>query len=268
MALLDNNTRDDLEVLFAQLVCPVRLVLFTETQASLPAGSSATCWRSSPVSRSSSRSRYTTIARDWEAVRAFGLSRAPATAVVGEHDFGVRFIGVTGGYEFASLVDAITMASLGRSGLEPGLEQLAGLIREPLQLHGAARPPVGGDERADPRRHGRPGRVPRPGAALPGLRRTAQRDQRAAGRTLRWGRLRAGVGRCRVLVGGGACCAGTEGGRRVRSPPGLRGRRGRVPSAGRRPGRGSRPPGRRSGWFRRRRRPRAPSPVRASAGLR
>jgi alkyl hydroperoxide reductase subunit AhpF len=46
----------------------------------------------------------------------------------------VRFVGVTLGYEFGSLVEAVVMASAGRSGLEPELQRWAALVDEPLHL--------------------------------------------------------------------------------------------------------------------------------------
>lgn len=45
----------------------------------------------------------------------YGITRAPATAVVGPQDFGIRFYGMPGGYEFVTLVDVVLDVSKGRA---------------------------------------------------------------------------------------------------------------------------------------------------------
>jgi len=43
-----------------------------------------------------------------------GIDKVPATVpLAGEKDFGIRVFGLTGGYEFASLLEAIEMSSTG-----------------------------------------------------------------------------------------------------------------------------------------------------------
>jgi alkyl hydroperoxide reductase subunit AhpF len=45
----------------------------------------------------------------------YGVTRTPATAVVGAQDFGVRFYGMPAGYEFVTLIDVILDVSKGRA---------------------------------------------------------------------------------------------------------------------------------------------------------
>ena len=45
----------------------------------------------------------------------YGIARTPATAVVGAQDYGVRFYGMPGGYEFVTLIDVILDVSKGRA---------------------------------------------------------------------------------------------------------------------------------------------------------
>ena len=74
------------------------------------------------------------LVSDAEKARTYGISKVPATVVIGEKDYGIRFYGITGGYEFSSLMEAITMVSKGKSGLEPELESLIQLIDMPVHL--------------------------------------------------------------------------------------------------------------------------------------
>lgn len=64
----------------------------------------------------------------------YGIDKAPATVVRGDEDHGIRFFGLTSGYEFASLLEAIIMVSHGPSGLEPAIQALASTFSQPLHI--------------------------------------------------------------------------------------------------------------------------------------
>ena len=54
-----------------------------------------------------------------ERAAAYGIDVSPAIVVEGAIDYGIRFLGIPGGYEFANLIDSIIVASTG----EPGLSE-------------------------------------------------------------------------------------------------------------------------------------------------
>jgi alkyl hydroperoxide reductase subunit AhpF len=54
---------------------------------------------------------------DRERAGAYGIDQVPATVVEGARDYGVRFLGIPSGYEFANLVDAIIAVSSGEAAL-------------------------------------------------------------------------------------------------------------------------------------------------------
>jgi alkyl hydroperoxide reductase subunit AhpF len=54
---------------------------------------------------------------DRERAGAYGIDVTPAIVVEGAEDYGIRFLGIPGGYEFANLIDSIIVASTGRPGL-------------------------------------------------------------------------------------------------------------------------------------------------------
>ena len=65
---------------------------------------------------------------DRDAAAAFAIDRAPAIAVVGDADAGIRFVGAPVGHELSALLDAIVMTAARDSGLSAGGRQkLAGL---------------------------------------------------------------------------------------------------------------------------------------------
>ena len=114
---------------------PVRLVLFTQATAAC-----ATCREQRQLLEELSELsnklalEVKDLVADAPEARRLGVVRVPTTAVIGERDFGVRFVGVTGGYEFESLLEAIAAVSKGQSGLGHELEQLAAMITEPTHL--------------------------------------------------------------------------------------------------------------------------------------
>jgi len=52
---------------------------------------------------------------DKEEVEKYNIDKIPATVVMDEKDYGIRFYGIPGGYEFGSLVEAIKLVSTGET---------------------------------------------------------------------------------------------------------------------------------------------------------
>ena len=70
-----------------------------------------------------------------DAAAALGIDRVPAIVpMAGGRDSRIRFLGIPSGYEFMSLLDAITLVSTGEAGL--GEESVAALsaLQDPLSL--------------------------------------------------------------------------------------------------------------------------------------
>ena len=97
----------------AALPSPVRLIFFTQTfgcDPCLPARQAA--------DRIAAASEQVTVEErnlvlDREQAAEYGVERAPALAVVGARDAGLRYYGVPDGYEIDSLVEAIEIAAGG-----------------------------------------------------------------------------------------------------------------------------------------------------------
>ena len=54
---------------------------------------------------------------DKEIADKYKIDKIPATIVMGEEDYGIRFFGIPSGYEFASLLQSVKMIGSGDSGL-------------------------------------------------------------------------------------------------------------------------------------------------------
>ncbi len=71
------------------------------------------------------------LASEGEVAEAFGIQRAPATAIVGAEDYGIRLYGIPAGYEFVTLLDLVVDASKGRAPLsEETVNTLRGLAAD------------------------------------------------------------------------------------------------------------------------------------------
>lgn len=65
---------------------------------------------------------------------AFGVSRVPAIAIVGDRDRGLRFYGAPEGYELVSLLEGILLASSGNSQLSDASRALIAGLSAPRHL--------------------------------------------------------------------------------------------------------------------------------------
>ena len=108
-----DGTTTDLQRRLAALSSPVKLVFFTQTfgcDTCLPARQAAD--RIAALSERVTVEEHNLVL-DRDEVAAYGVEWAPALAVVGEKDAGMRYYGVPEGYEIESLVDAIEIAGGG-----------------------------------------------------------------------------------------------------------------------------------------------------------
>jgi alkyl hydroperoxide reductase subunit AhpF len=68
---------------------------------------------------------------DREQAQGYGVDVSPAVVVEGAQDYGIRFLGMPGGYEFSNLIDSIIAVSSGEASLsEETREALAGLTQD------------------------------------------------------------------------------------------------------------------------------------------
>ncbi len=131
---MNTHNPADLEAALADLAAPVRLLFFTQTfgcDSCVPARRI--------VDRVASLSEHVTVEEfnlvlDKDAVRTYGIQRAPAIAVVGEADTGIRFYGVPEGHELISLVDAILLVASRDSGLSDESRARLAEVAEPLDI--------------------------------------------------------------------------------------------------------------------------------------
>ncbi len=124
----------DLAARLEALTSPVRLVLFTQTFGC------DTCFEArrtaDEIARLSDRIRVEehNLVLDAERVAEFGAARAPALAIVGEQDLGLRYYGVPAGYELESVVSAIEIAGGAAPALSDETVAALGALDRPVDI--------------------------------------------------------------------------------------------------------------------------------------
>jgi alkyl hydroperoxide reductase subunit AhpF len=119
MAFLTDRDEAAVKQEFEKLVGPVRLVTFSQELAAADL-----CRQNEQLVREVAALapdhitvESLNLAIDRERAEAYRIDRVPAIVVEGARDYGIRFLGVPGGYEFSNLIDSIILASTGEPGL-------------------------------------------------------------------------------------------------------------------------------------------------------
>lgn len=131
---LDENTRMRLEPVLASLVNPVKLVFFRQKDACSSCIEQEELLRAVSALSTKIKLEVYDFVLNGDEVNNYKIDKIPATAVVGRRDFGIRFYGVTAGYEFSSLLEDIVMVSTERTGLDPQLEVMVKSIAYSVHL--------------------------------------------------------------------------------------------------------------------------------------
>ncbi len=134
MGLIRDEDAVEIRARLKEMVNPVKLVHFTQ-ELNLQYGREAQQLLKDLVALSDKLSlEVYDFLLDKEKVAEYGIDKVPATAVRNDKDYGIRFYGVTAGYEFSSLLDAVLDVSKGDSGLGEESREKLKKIAQPLHL--------------------------------------------------------------------------------------------------------------------------------------
>lgn len=74
------------------------------------------------------------IEKDSEVAKAYGVKRAPAIAIIGAKDYGIRYYGLPAGYEFVALLSAVRMVGSDNPELAPETVEQLSKITKPVHI--------------------------------------------------------------------------------------------------------------------------------------
>jgi glutaredoxin-like protein len=134
MALLNDEIVKNVTEMLADLASDVKLVVFTTKNG---------CEYCKEIVQlaeevAATSSKLTTEVYDFDTASdkaaAYNVTMAPAMAIVGKRDYGLRYYGIPSGHEFSTLLYGIQRASQGEPDLDPQtLSYLSGLA-EPVNI--------------------------------------------------------------------------------------------------------------------------------------
>ncbi len=133
MPLLNEKLRKDVRKALGELPSPVTLTLFTKPGCPT-CGDLVQLVREMAEVDPQIHARVLDFDREPAEAMSLGVEDAPAIAVTGARDFGIRFYGTPGGFEFASFLDAIRSVSRGESELPEGLKARLGGLEKPVRI--------------------------------------------------------------------------------------------------------------------------------------
>jgi len=77
---------------------------------------------------------------DKEKAAEYGVDKIPATVVLGEKDYGIKYYGIPSGYEFSAFIEAIRMVGSGESGLSEATTTKLKELKNPVHVQVFATP--------------------------------------------------------------------------------------------------------------------------------
>jgi glutaredoxin-like protein len=72
--------------------------------------------------------------KEADLAKKYGIDKIPATILLGDHDYGIRFYGVPSGYEFTSLIEDIIDISKRDAGLPKDLLNELSKVDKPVHI--------------------------------------------------------------------------------------------------------------------------------------
>jgi len=135
MALITDEVASQLKEEFERLVNPVRLAVFSQALADPHSEQVKRLVEEMAALEPRITAESYNFVLDKEKVEGLGIHHSPAIAVLGaEKDYGIRMYGLPTGYEFGTLIDAITDVSSGDSGLTPETRSALAAITRPVHV--------------------------------------------------------------------------------------------------------------------------------------
>jgi glutaredoxin-like protein len=135
MALLDEKIRAQVQPQAQALIKPVTLHVFTqELECQFCRETRQLAEELAAMAPEKIKVAVHNFVLDKAEVETYKIDKIPALAVVGEQDYGIRFFGIPGGYEFTSLLQAITMVGSGDAGLSQASRMKLGALIKPVNL--------------------------------------------------------------------------------------------------------------------------------------
>lgn len=135
MGLLNEKIKEQVKNIFNEIKEPVKLIVFSqETECPTCADTRKLMEELSAISPNKVKLEVYDFVRDKEKVEFYKVDKIPATIIEGKKDYGIKFYGIPGGYEFSSLIHSIRLVSVGDSGLSAIIKEQLKSLRKQVHI--------------------------------------------------------------------------------------------------------------------------------------
>jgi glutaredoxin-like protein len=132
--MLPDDVKAQVRETLADLENPVHLVLFTQTLECMYCQENRQLMEEVASLSDLVDVTVYNFVTDAERAEEYGIDKIPATVIMGEEDYGIRFYGVPAGYEFTTLIHTIRMIGTTGSQLDEETRQALDALTEPVHL--------------------------------------------------------------------------------------------------------------------------------------
>jgi glutaredoxin-like protein len=140
MAMLQDEDRAKVEEFFQAIEHPVKLVVFTQsTECEYCTMTRELVGELAGLSDQLTVELHN-LEEDEAAAQEYGIDKAPAIALVGDKDYGIRFFGVPAGYEFTSLIEGIVDVGKRDHGLPDDIVRKLEQVDRPIHMQAMVTP--------------------------------------------------------------------------------------------------------------------------------
>ena len=134
MSMIKDEDRKHLEQYFKDLENEVRVVVFTQKHECHFCQTNRELLEDVASMSEKIKLEVKDFMADKKLAGELGIDKIPATAVMGDEDYGIRFFGIPAGYEFTTLIETIMMVGRRAGGLpKEVLDELA-KVKKPVHL--------------------------------------------------------------------------------------------------------------------------------------
>lgn len=135
MSLIPNEHKEHVKSeLNEKMEKPVKLIMFTqEIECKFCAETRQLIQEMATLNEKIQVEIYDFVANS-EKAKEYGVDKVPAIVIVGEKDYGVKFYGLPYGYEFQTLIEALTNVSKEKTDLSDKTKEMLKEIKTPVHI--------------------------------------------------------------------------------------------------------------------------------------
>lgn len=132
--IIEDRDRAQITKMFTALEQPVKFVNFTQTFECETCHDTRQLLEELTSISPKLAVEVFNFALDKEVAARYRVDKIPATVLVGEKDYGIRYYGIPAGFEFASVIEDTLMISKRDSGLEKTTREKLATLTKPVHL--------------------------------------------------------------------------------------------------------------------------------------